>query len=99
MRRLNPKEKSGMAKEHIPVIATIIIKIGLTIFALTAASPSTSAPTIPIVGPIGEGTLKPASRISSNDISIIRISKIIGNGTVWREAAIANNNSVGISSW
>lgn len=28
-----------MAKEQIPVIATIIINIGLTKFALTAASP------------------------------------------------------------
>lgn len=34
------KEKSGMLKEQIAVIATIIIKIGLTKFALTAASPS-----------------------------------------------------------
>ena len=38
------KEKSGIAKEHIPVIATIIIKIGLTRFAETAASPNTKAP-------------------------------------------------------
>lgn len=42
-----PKEKSGIAKEAIPVIATIIIKIGLTIPALTAACPKTNAPTIP----------------------------------------------------
>ena len=56
----NPKEKSGMAKEAIPVIATTIIKIGLTIPALTAACPKTKAPTIPIVGPIAEGTRSPA---------------------------------------
>ena len=43
------KEKSGIAKLHIPVNATIIIKIGLTILALTAASPKTKAPIIPIV--------------------------------------------------
>ena len=36
---VNPSEKSGIAKEQIAVIATIIIKIGLTRFALTAASP------------------------------------------------------------
>lgn len=41
------KEKSGIAKEEIPVMATIIIKIGLTIPALTAACPKTKAPTIP----------------------------------------------------
>ena len=35
----NPKEKSGIANEQIAVIATIIIKIGLTKFALTADSP------------------------------------------------------------
>ena len=33
------REKSGIANEQIAVIATIIIKIGLTKFALTAASP------------------------------------------------------------
>ena len=37
--KVNPIEKSGIAKEQIPVIATIIINIGLTKFALTAASP------------------------------------------------------------
>lgn len=42
-----PKVKSGMAKEEMAVIATIIIKIGLTIPALTAACPKTKAPTIP----------------------------------------------------
>lgn len=37
--RAKLNEKSGIAKLQIPVNATIIIKIGLTIFALTAASP------------------------------------------------------------
>ena len=37
-------EKSGIEKEHIPVNATIIIKTGLTMFALTAASPKIKAP-------------------------------------------------------
>lgn len=32
-----PSEKSGIAKEHIAVIATIIINIGLTKLADTAA--------------------------------------------------------------
>lgn len=36
-----------MAKEEIPVIAMIMIKTGLTIPALTAASPITNAPIIP----------------------------------------------------
>ena len=36
---VKPREKSGIEKEEIAVIATIIIKIGLTRFALTAASP------------------------------------------------------------
>lgn len=38
------KEKSGTANAVIPVIATIITNIGLTIFAVTAASPKISAP-------------------------------------------------------
>ena len=95
----NPNEKSGIAKEAIPVIAIIIIKIGLTILALTAAWPRTKAPTIPMVGPIGEGTLRPASRISSKDISISNSSNIIGNGTFCLDATIENKSSVGISSW
>ena len=49
-----------MAKEVRPDIATIIIDIGLTIFAVTAASPKTRAPTILIVELIGEGTLTPS---------------------------------------
>ena len=51
-----------------------------------------------IVGPIGAGTLRIASLISWKDSSIISNSKIIGNGTVSREDAIANNNSVGSNS-
>ena len=54
------KEKSGIAKEQIPVIATIIIRIGLTRLAFTAASPNIKAPIIPIVEPKGVGTLKPS---------------------------------------
>ena len=76
-------------------MATIIIRIGLTTPALTAASPIIKAPTIPIVGPMGEGTLKPASLISSKETSKSNSSKKIGNGTFSREAKIVNNNSVG----
>ncbi len=43
----NLKELSGIAKEQIPEKATIIISIGLTIFAETAASPNIRAPIIP----------------------------------------------------
>ena len=88
-----------MLKEHIPVIATTIIKIGLTRDADTAASPNINAPTIPIVVPRGVGTLKPASRMSSKDTSISKISTTVGNGTDSLDAAIVNNNSVGIRSW
>ena len=88
-----------MAKEVIPVIAIIIIKIGLTILASTAACPNISAPIIPIVVPIGEGTLKLASLISSKDISIAKISTIIGKGIDSLDATIAKSSSVGIISW
>ncbi len=40
-------ELSGIANAHIPEYATIIIRIGLTILADTAASPKISAPIIP----------------------------------------------------
>lgn len=36
-----------MAKEEIPVMAMMMINTGLTIPALTAASPITNAPIIP----------------------------------------------------
>lgn len=92
-------EKSGILNEQIAVIDIIIIKTGLTKFALTAASPSIIPPTIPIVGPIGDGTLIPASRINSNETSINKISNIVGNGTVSRAASMVKSNSVGNSSW
>ena len=91
-------EKSGILNEQIAVIDIIIIKTGLTKFALTAASPSIIPPTIPIVGPIGDGTLIPASRINSNETSINKISNIVGNGTVSRAASMVKSNSVGNSS-
>jgi hypothetical protein len=91
-------DKSGMLNEQIAVIATIIISMGLTRLALTAASPNIKPPTILIVGPIGDGTLTPASLINSKDISIKSISKITGNGTVSLAASIVNNSSVGKSS-
>lgn len=91
-------EKSGIEKEHIPVIATIIISIGLTRLALTAASPRIRAPTIPIVVPNGPGTRSPASRISSKENSIKKISKITGKGTAFLEAAMVNKSSVGSNS-
>ena len=45
--KCNSNEKFGIAKEVKPDIATIIIEIGLTILALTAASPKIKAPIIP----------------------------------------------------
>ena len=86
----------------MPVIATIIIRKGLTILALTAACPKTSAPTIPIVGPTGEGTLRPASLINSNEISITNNSKIIlgKNNTIspWAALQIITYNPPGKES-
>ena len=87
-----------MANEDIPVIATTITKIGLTTPAETAACPKTNAPTIPIVGPSGEGTLRPASRINSNEISSKNISTKLGNGTFSLDAKIENRSSVGNNS-
>ena len=82
----------------MPVIATIIIETGLTKLAVTAASPNINAPIIPIVGPIGLGILRPASRINSKEISISKTSITTGNGTLFLEPAIVNRSSVGTSS-
>lgn len=95
---VNPNEKSGIAKLQIPVKATIIIKIGLTILAETAASPSIRAPIIPTVVLKEEEILRPASLINSKDISIRIISNITGNGIASLELEIAKSNSEGISS-
>ena len=91
-------EKSGIENEEIAVTAIIIINIGETILADTAASPKTKAPTIPTVEPRGEGTLNPASLISSKDSSIINTSKTIGKGTLTLVATIEYNSSVGTNS-
>lgn len=52
----------------------------------------------PMVGPIGVGTLRLASLISSKETSIIIISKIIENGTEDLDETIAKSSSVGINS-
>lgn len=89
------KEKSGIVNEAIAVTAITIIKIGLTILASTADCPIKIAPTIPIVGPIAEGTRNPASRINSNDTLIIRTSDKIGKGISFLADIIENRSSVG----
>ena len=91
-------EKSGIAYEQIPVTATIIISRGVTKLADTAASPRIKPPIIPMVEPIGAGTLKLASLINSNEISIIKSSTITGNGIERLIADIAKTKSVGRSS-
>ena len=87
-----------MEKEAMAVIAMMIIRIGLTILALTAACPMTKAPTIPMVALRGDGTRSPASRINSKEISITSTSKIMGNGTFSLEARMEKSSSVGSNS-
>ena len=60
----------GIAKELSALNATTTTVIGLTRFADTAASPMIRPPTMPMVPPSGPGIRTPASRISSNAISI-----------------------------
>ena len=92
-------DKVGVENAPIPPIDTIIINIGLTMLASTAAWPKISPPIIPRVLPIGFGTLTDASFISSNDISIKINSTISGNGTFSRLAEIAISKSVGRIAW
>ena len=83
----------------IPVSATIITKIGLTMFAVTIAWPKISVPTIPKVGPTGAGALIDASRIISKATSIMSSSISIEKGTFSLVPAIEKSKSVGIISW
>ena len=69
-------------RADIAVMASIIIIIGDTIPALTAASPRIRAPTIEIADPPMFGIrISPSLKIS-NDKSINKASKKAGNGTV-----------------
>ena len=52
-----------------------------------------------IVGPIADGTRRPASRINSKENSINNISKIIGKGTFSLADKIEKSNPVGSISW
>ena len=61
--------------------AIVIIIIGLTIPALTAASPNIKAPRIDIVDPYFDGNLESLSLKSSYIISIINASNTEGKGT------------------
>lgn len=68
----------------IPVKATIMTRIGLTILADTIACPNIKVPTMPSVGPTGAGVRILASRIISKAISIIKSSVSIVKGTFSR---------------
>ena len=70
----------GTTKLEIAVIATTITIKFDTSPALTIASPITSPPTIPIVGPIGAGNRIVASRMTSMKISTISASKVDDTG-------------------
>lgn len=95
-----PISKFGSVKEATAVTAMMITKMGLTIDAVTAASPIRSAPTMPIVGPMGEGMRIPASRMSSKPRYITKTSMYSGKGMGSRAAAIAIMRAEGtISGW
>ncbi|MMZ61204.1 hypothetical protein D1872_233380 [compost metagenome] len=72
-------------------------KKGLTIPACTAASPMIRPPTIPIAGPIGFGSLIPASRKISIEISNTNTSIKEGKGTPCLDSIIEMASSVGIN--
>lgn len=58
-----------------------------------------NAPIIPTVVLKEDAILIPASRISSKEVSINKISKITGKGIASLELPIANRSSEGRSSW
>ena len=69
------------------VSATIITTMGLTRFALTAASPMIRPPTIPIAFPSAPGTRTPASLINSKASSSSISSVTLVKGTPSRASA------------
>ena len=91
---------SGSVKSRadMAVMASIIIMIGDTIPALTAASPKMRAPTMEMADPPIFGILRSPSLNISNDSSIINASKNAGNGTVllW-DAKFISSSSGSIS--
>ncbi len=62
--------------------------------AFTAASPTTSAPTMDIACPTFLGIRRPASRIISNAICSKITSKNVGNGTPSFELTMDKANSL-----
>lgn len=80
--------KTGDVNEASAANATMINRKLLVIEASTAAVPSTMPPTIPIVCPILEGNLAPASRNSSITSSIMSTSTNGGKGTLILEEMI-----------
>ena len=90
---------SEKGKLDMAVIAIIIIIIGDTIPAATAASPNIKAPTIDRALPAGFGTLISLSLNISKAIIIIIASKKAGKGTPSLWVAKLTSKSVGIISW
>ena len=90
---------SEKIKDEMAVMATIIIIIGDTIPALTAASPKINAPTIDIAELAKLGNFKSLSLKISKANIIKRHSANVEKGTFFLCAAILINNSVGIISW
>ncbi len=86
----------GIENDAMPVLATMMT-IGAEINpARTAASPITIAPTMLTAEPIARGKRKPASRNPSNMISIINVSKKVGNGMPSLAAEMLIINATGI---
>ena len=76
-----PMSGFDMVKEATAVTEIAITMMGLARFAVTAASPMSKAPTMPIVGPRGEGIRMPASLISSKPKNMRSTSRGKGKGT------------------
>ena len=86
-------------RDEIDVMAIIIIIIGETIPALTAASPKIRAPTIDIAELAKLGSFRSLSLNISNAMVIKRASKKAENGTFSLCAAMLTISSVGSISW
>ena len=88
----------GMVYPATPAMATAMSTAGETMWASTAALPTTRPPRMDTVAPIGEGSLSPASWSTSKATSIISTSKTVEKGTSCLAATMDRASFTGMAS-
>ena len=81
-----------------PAMATAIRTAGDTMWASTAALPTTSPPRMDTVAPMGLGSRRPASWTTSKASSMISTSKMVEKGTSCLAETMDKASLTGIAS-